>query len=287
MEESIILGTDLAHWQRDVDYKKLATKAKFAFVKATEGYGYTDPRFKEHFEGCKEAGIPVGCYHFARISAKVWGKPVGTWSRSVTIVKDALSESDWFVKVMKEHGYDPAVDLPPVLDIEWDKRSKQFNLKAGERVAWAKAFLENVEKKTGVKPIVYTGPSYWRWPLGKTDELVEYPLWMATYPKNPGKHPPKKMMQDVWPYTFWQFTGKGSLPGHDGNIDMNYFYGTMEELLALGKSNLMPSTEEIDDSTSKPFDITEAAGKCNPKYYREVKLFNKLLMKLLKALNVK
>lgn len=235
--EDILLGTDISHWQRDVDYQALATEAKFAFIKATEGVGYEDPRFREHWKGCKGAGIPVGAYHFARVSAR---QRAGE-SRRAAISRDALSESNWFVKVCEEAGYDRDKDLPMVLDIEWDKRSNVYQLSAEERVTWCLTFLNNVESKTGVTPIVYSGPSFWRYKLGKTKKLSRFPLWMARYPKNPGLRPPTEI--EGWPYTFWQFTGKGRIAGIEGNADKNYFYGTVEDLLNLGKEDNCKDTE--------------------------------------------
>jgi hypothetical protein len=101
--------------------------------------------------------------------------------------------------------------------------------------AWTQDFLDEIERLTGKKPIIYTSPGFWESELGDTSMFAEYPLWVAHYgttsPRIPGG----------WSrYTFWQYTQEGSVPGVTGAVDRNRFNGTIADLQALARGN--PST---------------------------------------------
>jgi GH25 family lysozyme M1 (1,4-beta-N-acetylmuramidase) len=113
------------------------------------------------------------------------------------------------------------------LDIEWDKRAK--GLGPDDIVKWCRVFLERIETITARLPIVYTGPSFWRYRLGRSEFFSRYPLWEADYRKSSfQKREPKPI--PGWAATFWQYTGKGTSPGVDGRVDLNYFLGTAYDL---------------------------------------------------------
>lgn len=65
-----IHGIDVSKYQHTIAWDEVKTmKVKniqhgFAFIKATEGSGYTDPQFKRNWRKAKEAGLIRGAYHF-------------------------------------------------------------------------------------------------------------------------------------------------------------------------------------------------------------------------------
>ena len=60
-----VIGVDISEYQADVDMEALAEQnIAFIYMKATEGSGYTDSRFRENWENAEAAGIPTGAYHF-------------------------------------------------------------------------------------------------------------------------------------------------------------------------------------------------------------------------------
>jgi len=62
-----ILGIDVSKWQGVIDWNQVANDGKvFAFVKATEGKTYTDPKFAVNASNGNSAGVVIGVYHFAR-----------------------------------------------------------------------------------------------------------------------------------------------------------------------------------------------------------------------------
>ena len=58
-------GTDVAKYQADIDWKKVARNdISFAFIKATEGGDIVDDYFARNWRAAKAAGVPRGAYHF-------------------------------------------------------------------------------------------------------------------------------------------------------------------------------------------------------------------------------
>ena len=60
-----VQGVDVSEYQGEIDWPALARQGiSFAFVKATEGSGYTDPFFAQNLSGAQAAGLYAGAYHF-------------------------------------------------------------------------------------------------------------------------------------------------------------------------------------------------------------------------------
>lgn len=230
---SYIQGIDCSKWQGDdIRWDVVANAGyAFAFLKSSEGVGYEDPCWKRNWAAARDAGIVRGAYHFARVSRE--------------IEADARAEADWMLKVV---GEPEAGDLPPALDIEWDQRAD--GISASEIVEWCSTFLEHVEARIGRAPLVYTGPSFWRYRLAKTDALQRFPLWEASYTEAPQPKP----LGD-WRWTFWQFTSKGVVPGIAGKVDTNRFHGTRAQLDALAGRSC--TAHEATEPTPAPpgFDV--------------------------------
>jgi lysozyme len=73
-----VLGIDVSHHNGEVDWFAVArSDVKFAYVKATDGHGFVDPRFGQSWAQMREAGLLRGAYHFARP-----GDPDGIVGRS-------------------------------------------------------------------------------------------------------------------------------------------------------------------------------------------------------------
>lgn len=59
-----IVGIDVSHYQGSIDWAKVAESGvKFAYIKATQGMKYSDPRLAFNANGADVAGIPYGLYH--------------------------------------------------------------------------------------------------------------------------------------------------------------------------------------------------------------------------------
>jgi lysozyme len=79
-------------------------------------------------------------------------------------------------------------------------------------------FLSIVERHYGKKPIVYTSVDFYE--DNGLDRFHGYPFWLRSV----AGHPTQKYGSQ--PYTFWQYTGTGIVPGMKGDADINVFNGT-------------------------------------------------------------
>ncbi|MEM6988900.1 MAG: glycoside hydrolase family 25 protein [Myxococcota bacterium] len=234
-----IQGIDVSHHQGEVDFAAVAKAGfSFAYVKATEGTGYTDPKFRENWRKLRdlEGTIHRGAYHFARPDS------VGT-------EKDGeLEARDFALAIRKVGGAGPGM-LPPALDFEkYSENTPEQNR------PWVAAFVRVMEEEFGRPPVIYTGRNIWRYELGNADDFIDCPLWLVRYSKRGAQgmtavaersHQPLR-----WPrWTFWQWSGGGKFNHHgpvdgvNGDCDVNLFNGTKVELDALAgiKQVLTPS----------------------------------------------
>ncbi|MGF6356461.1 lysozyme [Paenibacillus sp. 4624] len=199
-------GIDVSRYQGNIDWAKVkASGMTFVFIKATEGRTYVDPNFQRNVNGALAAGMLVGTYHFFR----------GT---SVEIAK---AEAAHYANTLNQIGGARALQLPQVMDYE----NNPGNLSKAQMNTVAKAFLTELQRLTGVKPIIYTGNAF----AGNFDtSLSSYDLWIARY--STSRVPDAQPAWKRW--TFWQYTDSGKVNGISGNVDMNEFEGTAAQLRA-------------------------------------------------------
>jgi lysozyme len=129
-------------------------------------------------------------------------------------------------------------DMPPVLDVE---DPKQFaGLSANDSVALIKQWLDGVQAKLGVRPMLYMSSSFSRQVLGDSPQLNPYQLWVAdwTTAKAPiVDNPP-------WTsWTFWQHANNGRVPGIQGDVDLDYFNGAPAQLKDVNQPPAPPTTD--------------------------------------------
>lgn len=194
-------GIDVSHHQGAIDWTIVAAVMSFAYIKATEGVGYIDPRYRSNAKAATEAGIMHGAYHFARVSPEP---------------RDAEREADEFIEATGLYQH----TLPPALDLEWS--SVRSPMSPGAIVEWTLRWLDTVEAEVGVRPVVYTGPNFWRFKLARSTALRPFPLWMARYTKLSDAK--ARAYIEGWPTAIWQWTGEGHCPGIKGKVDRNVMF---------------------------------------------------------------
>ena len=190
-----IHGIDVSYYQGKIDWKKVKAMKEdevnisFAFIKATEGLLRVDPYFQRNWREAPKAGLKVGAYHFFRPQ------------------KSGLWQANFFLQTVNfESG-----DLPPVVDIEAldgvspEKMRTELN-----------AFVIQVEKKTKVRPIIYSGLKFYRDYL--EGYYKDYPFWVAHY-----HQPQLKLARNS--YKFWQHSDKAKVNGVNHVVDFNVFNG--------------------------------------------------------------
>lgn len=194
-----VIGIDVSEFQGKVDWEEVEVleekyPVQFVFIRATAGNDRVDGQFKKNWVGAKENKIMRGAYHYYRPN------------------ENSIEQANLFIKTVKlQKG-----DLPPVLDIEkLPKNQPLDSLKKG-----LKRWLTKVEKHYQVRPIIYTGESYYDDFL--KEEFSEYLFWIANYNFY------REKIEDDW--LFWQFTEKASLPGVKHRVDVNIYNGDLEQL---------------------------------------------------------
>jgi len=190
-----IHGIDVSYYQGKINWQKVKSmkeddvRIHFAFIKATEGVLLVDPYFQRNWREAPKAGIICGAYHFFRPK------------------RDGKTQAKFFLQVVHiEKG-----DLPPVVDIETLDGVSPLKMRAE-----LSDFLNYVEMKTKVRPIIYTGLKFYEDYLA--DNFDEYPLWIAHYYQ-------PKLRLDKSKWKFWQHSDKAKITGIGHIVDFNAFNG--------------------------------------------------------------
>lgn len=198
-----IHGIDVSRYQDFIAWEEVKKmhvdqiKLGFAFIKATEGVGNTDPQFKRNWRKSKGNDIIRGAYHF------------------FIATKDGKAQAEHFIKkVDLEPG-----DLPPVLDVEQRYGASKTQLQREVR-----RWLETVENYYHVKPIIYTNVDFYIQNLGSAFD--DYPLWVAHYYQ-------LEQPRITRSWIFWQHSDIGNVNGITSKVDFNVFNGDSLEFRSL------------------------------------------------------
>lgn len=195
-------GVDISHHQSGtLDLAGAKRRGlRWLYHKATEGDGFRDANYGRRRTEAAKAGVPFGAYHFARAD-----------------VGDAEREAKFFLDVAAPK---PG-DLRPALDLETTE-----GLSLDQIRTWAKTFIAYVEKRTGVKPVVYTP-----YDLGSADDGCI--LWRPRY--NNSNTPPS-LKWDIFQFSNGVLGVPNKVEGI-GNVDLNFMRAdlTVADLLIPAK----------------------------------------------------
>lgn len=245
----MIQGIDVSDAQGTIDYSALSGAGfRFCIVKATEGADYQSSRWVSNMEAIAQldAGTNffAGAYHF--------GRPDNRSGQS-----GGETEGKWFSQVLKQTAASVGFSLTenfiePVLDME------KYNEDGAElNNAWIQGFLNVLQQETGRKGMIYTGPSYWRYQQGNTEQFAQagIPLWEVSYSSHgadPSATPPRlptDTSKSVWDATLWQWSGGGdfnhygTVPGvPSGVADVDRVMGDESTLMTLAAAGGSSST---------------------------------------------
>ena len=186
-------GIDISAWQGDagIDLSKIAYD--FCIVKATEGTDYKNRYFAAHCDKVLSRKKLLGVYHYANSG-------------------DPQKEADYFLAYCKKYIG------KAVIVLDWEaKNNPLFGVKDLE---WCLQWCSYVQKKTGIKPLIYIQKS-------AMDAVKKsgYGLWIAQYPDDVGtgyqEHP---WNEGKYNCLIRQYTSVGKLSGYNGNLDLNKAY---------------------------------------------------------------
>jgi lysozyme len=164
---------------------------RFAYLKATEGVGFTDPTFARNWVAARAQGLRVGAYHY------------------FAFCTPGAEQARHFLEVVPA---DPDA-LPPALDVEPGGQCRRPPDRA-TLLREIAAFSDAVEARMGKRPIVYvTGDSYEGILRGSG---LANRLWMRDLLLEP-----RPAGGEDW--AVWQFHARGRLPGVSGPIDLDAY----------------------------------------------------------------
>lgn len=176
--------------------------AKFTIVKTTEGLDYQNPKARAQIASAKNAGVPVGGYHYARFSADS---------------NLAIQEGNYAVENAKSMG----IPVGSIYACDWESGSGNHVDRGADASANAiLAFMDTVAK-AGYKPLLYSGKELLTKNINTKKITDKYGdcLWVAYY-KTSGR-------EDVADFNWfpsmdhvaiWQFTQNWKGMSVDGNI---------------------------------------------------------------------
>ena len=183
------LGTNQKNAKGTVDYP-----VSFVFIKSTESTTIRNPFYVNDYTKARQCGIPIGAYHF--FSCKTTGTAQAQYFLNNTLFRKG--------------------DLPPVLDLE--PYPSQIAKMGGTEALFrnVRAWLQAVERRTGVKPILYISQSFVNRYLSDAPDLKrDYQVWIARY----GEYKPDVKL------AVWQLSPNGRVTGIRGEVDINVFNG--------------------------------------------------------------
>lgn len=195
-------GIDISKYQKDISN---FNGVDFVIVKATEGVGYVDKSCDNLYQKAKAQGKLLGIFHLARPD----------------LGNSAEQEADYFIDNVKGYLNES------ILALDWEAKALNYP------VSWAKAFLDRVYARTGVKPMIYMSES----PVNDRDwssvANADYGLWVAKYSNN-------KPNCKWWKfYAIWQYGDNGNINGY-APVDVDEFYGDRQAWLKYANASSEP-----------------------------------------------
>jgi len=195
-----VQGIDVSSHQGEIDWQAVADSGiRFAIIRAAfRGYGQEgrlveDSRFTENISGALAAGLDVGVYFF---------------SQAVT-VEEAQEELALTLDLIAPYE----ITYPVVYDWERmpaDRDARTHEVTGETLTAMAAAFCRGAEK-AGYTPAVYANQNLAYLTLDLS-QLKAWPFWLAQYSSAPTFY---------YRYDLWQYSHTGTVPGIQGNVDLN------------------------------------------------------------------
>lgn len=199
-------GIDVSSWQSGID--PAGMPADFIIAKATQGTGYVSPACAPQVDGALAAGRMAGVYHYIDGSG-------------------AQAEARYFVDQVR--GWLHRV----VLAVDWESGSNG----AWGDVGYLDAVVAEIIRLTGVKPLVYASASVYG-QIAQVGQTHDCGLWVAQYASMGSTgYQDSPWNEGAYGCAMRQYSSNGRLPGYDGPLDLDKFYGSREDWLAYAASD--------------------------------------------------
>ncbi|MBB5183166.1 glycoside hydrolase family 25 protein [Catenisphaera adipataccumulans] len=192
-------GIDVSSHQGDIDWDQVKDSGvdfvmiRCGFSSLDTGKVHTDENFKKNIKAAKKAGLRVGVYYFSSAKTK----------------KEVTKEANYVLNLIKDYD----LEFPVAYDMEYyNGASRADSLSKNKKTQLALTFCEKIED-AGYTPLIY-GNDTWFTDHVKLSKVKKYALWYASYSQKPNM---------THYFAMWQYSNTGSLPGIDGDVDMNIY----------------------------------------------------------------
>ena len=197
-------GVDVSAHQGRIDWDALArADVRFAYIKATEGGTFVDPRFAANWRDAGRAGVRRGAYH------------------RFTLCRSAAAQAANFIHTVPRAGD----ALPPAVDVE-----NFQDCASRAAVAQIEEFLNALEAHYGARPILYVTRQF------HDAHERDFPgerFWIRSL------YAPPEFRRGNW--VIWQHHNYAQRPGINAPVDLDAFRGD-EAALARFARNREPTT---------------------------------------------
>jgi lysozyme len=217
----MVEGIDVSYHQALINWSQIPDRYKFAFIRTGDTM-FEDPLFIQNWEGAKARGMLRGAYHYIR--------PSKSPEMQMGVIRAQVPSDD-------------KGELPFVLDLE----HLDSTVSKSQYRAFIEDFLLLADDWFDKPSIIYTGYNQWKDMLYNWWQPNDHPAWIEGHPlwiSDPryyrhanghlvdnGKTEPR--IAKGWnDWLFWQGSWVGEVPGIGGDVDLNLYNGSLEELLA-------------------------------------------------------
>ena len=232
-------GIDISDNQGMIDWNKAkAAGVEFVILRTTRRSGNPDTYLPTNIRSLKEFQIPFDFYKYSY----------------ATTVDEAVKEAQTVVDVLTGYGVVADNNTIIYMDVE-DK--VQFALSTKELTEIVQAW-KNVIIAAGFRFGLYMGKYTYEHnevDLSKFDDLT----WIARYYNGYNKmqitdavNERYKPVAQSGELLGWQYTSSGQVPGINGNVDMDVYYGDIRE-----------SNVEVEYYSTPEFTLIDALNKIN------------------------
>lgn len=195
------LGIDVSDHQNRIDWQQVADAGiEFVFVRLgyrgySQGDIYADDYVDYNLREARAAGLQVGAYFYSQALNE----------------EEAAEEAAFCLKLLGDY----ALDLPLVFDWEYvSEEARTGHMRRSALTACAETFCQAVEA-AGYESMIYFNPDLAS-SLLDLPALQAYPFWLAMY---------SDTMDYPYAFDIWQYTASGSVPGIEGDVDINIMPG--------------------------------------------------------------
>ena len=191
------LGIDVSEWQGEIDWQQVRSAGvEFVMVRigwrgSEQGVLSVDTMAQTYYEGAVAAGLRVGGYFFSQAINP----------------EEAQEEARFVLDAVK----DWQIDMPIAYDWEYiSDESRTASVDNATLTQCVAAFCSEIEQ-AGYSSMLYfnTHHAVHRLDL---EVLRDFGFWFALY---------DGMLNTDFRVDMWQYTDRGSVPGIEGNVDIN------------------------------------------------------------------